>query len=256
MSEKNYITSSLYFLNNKIYYEDDEDKSILINNKNWHKYLDEYGWTKLPYGWKRRLKGNDANFRYGLLDCGSNGDCLFHCIGEALHDNYEPDGIKKTVEELRELTSTMINQDNFLCILENYKCEEETNFFNGYWEPSKIKTIDELKEEICKPGDSFWGDHILLQLLQEKLEFNVIILNSGNKYFHSENNNLNEYTIHPLACEINKFNKTIILFYEDGLHFQLVGYMRNNKMITCFSRDELPDKLLEIYHTDCFQNNS
>ena len=67
----------------------------------------------------------------------------------------------------------------FIPILENYKLEKETLDFNGDWDPYMINNIEELKEQICKTGDNFWGDHIILQLLQKSLKFNVIILNSG-----------------------------------------------------------------------------
>ena len=39
----------------------------------------------------------------------------------------------------------------------------------------------------------------------------------------------------------------IILYYEEGMHFQLIGYFYKNKMNTVFNRHELPEKLIEIY---------
>ena len=83
--DKLYITSNLFYYNNKLYhYNEEKDSNIKINSKNWHKYLSDYGWSKLEWGWKRRLNSysNDSNFKYGLLDCGSNGDCLFHVFSE------------------------------------------------------------------------------------------------------------------------------------------------------------------------------
>ena len=37
-------------------------KITLVNNLNWHKYLDDYGWNKLPLGWRKRLKSKDKNY--------------------------------------------------------------------------------------------------------------------------------------------------------------------------------------------------
>ena len=246
MDEKLYISPSLFYIKDKLYFES-EKKNIKINTSNWHKYLEEYGWVKLPYGWKKRLKENDSNFKFGLLDCGAQGDCLFHCIGEALHDETNVDSHKLSVSELRDLTASMITNDNFDVILENYKCEEESYIFNGDWKPNEIKNIDELKKEVSTCGDNFWGDHLLLQLLQDKLNFNVIVLNSGESFDGSNKS----YNIHPMASDIDKHNKTIILYYEDGLHFQLVGYFMKGNITKCFDRDEIPDKLLEIYNIDC-----
>ena len=53
---------------------------------------------------------------------------------------------------------------------------------------------DELRSVITD-GSDFWGDHILLQLLQKKLEVNIIILNSDNNI---ETQNIDErFTVHP-----------------------------------------------------------
>ena len=50
---------------------------------------------------------------------------------------------------------------------------------------------------------------------------------------------------------MTKYNKTIILYYLDKLHFQLIGYFNNNKMTTVFSREHIPEELLSIYMSDC-----
>ena len=246
MDEKLYITDQLYYKKNKLYHESIEPpivKITLVNNLNWHKYLDDYGWNKLPLGWRKGLKSKDKNFRYGVLECGAQGDCLFHSIAEALNNNSSLEDTLYCVENLRELTASMVNKNNFDMIIENYRCEHTEGSFNECWDPFSIKTIEDLKKEICKCGDSFWGDHVLLQLLQEKLQFNTIILNSGE---YDDN-----YSIHPIGNSINKYNKTILLFYDEGFHFKLVGYFNKNKMQTIFKKNELPEKLLEIYNIDC-----
>lgn len=256
MSERLYLTDALFYFKNKLYYQTDEnDPVVKLNNKNWHKYLDGYGWDKLPYGWKRRLKSKDANFRYGLLDCGAQGDCLFHCIAEALNDSRDLENTKHDVQSLRTMTAEMITDDNFITILENYKCEEESGVFNGDWKPDEIKTKEELRDEIRKCGNNFWGDHILLQLIQERLKFNVIVMNSEKlDFFNEKQSDLDieeRFTIHPMACDLKKYDITIILYYEDGLHFQLVGIFDKCDMLTKFKYEQLPERLLEVYRIDC-----
>jgi hypothetical protein len=246
--EKNYITDKLFYFKNNLYYED--KNNIKINNLNWHKYLSDYGWTKLSWGWKKRLKSKDKNFRFGVIDCGSNGDCLFHSIAEAFNDPLDNRNCKYDSESLRKQAADQINKENFLPILESYKLELETLDFFGDWDPLNIKNIQELKKEIMKSGDNFWGDHIILQLLQKSLKFNVIILNSKDDCSESKNIK-DQYKINPLANDINKYNKTIILYYLDKLHFQLIGYFNNNKMTTVFSREHIPEELLSIYMSDC-----
>jgi len=248
--EKNYITDKLFYYNNDLYYED--KNTIKINNKNWHKYLGDYGWTKLPWGWKRRLKSKDKNFRFGIIDCGSNGDCLFHTIAEAFNDPLDNTKCKYDSKSLRILSANEINETNFITILESYKLELETLDFFGDWDPYAIKNKEDLKNEIKKSGDNFWGDHIILQLLQKSLKFNIIILNSKDNQV--ESNNIEQlYKINPLATDIDKYNKTIILYYLDNLHFQLIGYYddNNNKMRTIFSRENIPNELMLIYNNDC-----
>ena len=73
-----------------------------------------------------------------------------------------------------------------------------------------------------------------------------IILNSGVSYDGSKK----DYTIHPTASDINTYDKTIVLYYEDGLHFQLVGYFQKDRMIKKFTREDIPNQLLEIYNKD------
>ena len=241
--DRNYITSHLFYNKSKLFFET-ENSIVKVTSKNWHKYLEDYGWSKLDWAWKRRLKNpnSNSNFRYGLLDCGANGNCLFHVVSEALNDLKNEKCIYDC-DMLRRLVANEITDENFRLILESYMLELEEISFIGDWDPNIIQTKEELKAEIIKSGDVFWGDHILLQLLQKSLKFNVIILNGDN--------DTNSRTIHPTATSLDTYDKTIILYYLDGLHFQLVGYFNNHDMQTCFNRNEIPIELLNIYNIDC-----
>ena len=99
------------------------------------------------------------------------------------------------------------------------------------------------------------GDHITLQLLQQKLKFNVIILNSEKLDENMEKyNNIDlnsKFKIHPTGTNINEFDKTIIMYYTDGLHFELVGYFNGDKMVSLFNKNNIPSELLIVYNIDC-----
>ena len=79
--EKYYLTSNLFIEKGKIYYQTNESKKIKINERNLFKYMSEYGWEKLPLQYRRKLDDN----KFLLLECGADGNCLFHVIAEALN---------------------------------------------------------------------------------------------------------------------------------------------------------------------------
>ena len=178
-----------------------------------------------------------------MLDCGGEGDCLFLCISEAMKEHGEP---SMDVENLRNLVAYEINEDNFNIILETYKLEKEMGEFDGLWDPFEIKNIEDLRDQIRTPGDNFWGDHILLQLLEKGLNINLIILTTED-LMYEENN----YKIQPRGSQLNPDYLTIIVSYCFSSHFQLVGYFDGNIMKTRFSFNEIPREIMEIYKQDC-----
>jgi len=46
--------------------------------------------------------------------------------------------------------------------------------------------------------------------------------------------------------DFQESNKTIILSYEDEIHFKLVGYYSDNRMIYFFEYNEIPEEILKI----------
>ena len=98
-----------------------------------------------------------------------------------MRDFYKVDDENYTVEKLRSIAGNMINDNNFNLILETYKAEAETDEFDGLWNPFAIKTKTDLQKEMMVLGDSFWGDHIIIQLLGGALNLNFIILNDENE---------------------------------------------------------------------------
>ena len=134
-----YITSNLYLKDKNLFYEEDANKTTKLNRGNWHRYLSEYEYEKLPLGWKRRLKSKiyPKNSQWAIKDCGGEGDCLFLCIEEALKNFEEIENESHSVENLRYQAASQINEQNFRLILETYKSEVEIGEFEGDWDPNR-----------------------------------------------------------------------------------------------------------------------
>ena len=244
LNEDIYISSNIIIREQKTYYLDENlKKEIKLTRRNWQKYLDEYGWQDLDEEWCKRLNGKNSNSLYGLLDCGGNGDCLFLCIIEALKEHGEP---CMDVENLRNLVSYEIDESNYDIILENYKLEKESDEFDGLWDPFEIKNMEDLRTQIRICGDTFWGDHILIQLLEKALNINIIILTTED-LMYEENN----YKIQSRGTRLNPNLLTIIISYCFSSHFQLIGYFNGSIMKTQFSFKEIPKELIDIYREDC-----
>ena len=110
MVDKLYLTENIFSLDNKLYYEKDE-KVQEVKNHNWHRMLNNYGWEKLNKQWIKKLnkyleKPNN-NSLFGSLDCGSNGDCLFHCISYVFNSIYKEE---YTASSLRKKLSESLNK--------------------------------------------------------------------------------------------------------------------------------------------------
>jgi hypothetical protein len=246
-NNKIYLSPNIFLFKNSYYYFDDlTKKNIKINKKNWNKYLEELEWEKLEIGWRKRLKSKEHNSLYGVLDCGGEGDCLFNCISEAFKNFYKPEDDSYSPEEIRKIISYEINDNNFDIIIENYRLEVDTNEFDGFWNPYLVKNKEDLQNEIVKMGNSFWGDHILIQLLEKALNINVIILNSENDFFGSQ-----KFKIQSTGNEFVKERRSIILSYCLNSHFQLIGYFNGNRMTKIFNFEQIPKELIKIYEKDC-----
>lgn len=245
MEQEVFITPNLFIRENNIYYLNDKTKKeIKVTLKNWHKYLSDYGWEKMELGWKRRLKSG-INSPYGVLDCGSHGDCLFLSIAEAYKNIYNPLEEIFTVESLRELVADQVTNKNYNSILLNYKLEQECGEFDGLWDPNEINSIEDLQNEIKKSGESFWGDHILIQLLEQALNINIILFNSENMYYERN------YRLQPTGNSFSKDRRTIFLSYTCNNHFELVGKFYDWKMKTIFGYEDIPPEIKTIYKEDC-----
>ena len=99
-------------------------------------------------------------------------------------------------------------------------------------------TYNTFKELLIRGGDEYWGDFLVVNLIKESLNINLIILNS--------NDITNEYYNYPLFYEYDENLDTIILLYEDGMHFKLIGHFQENNMITLFNKNTIPNEILKL----------
>ena len=239
---KFYLTDNIFFYDKKLYYENNNNKVSLIKNHNWHTLLSDYGWNKLHLKWIKKFNHlsdiKNKNSLFGVLDCGGEGDCLFHCISQALKstdyfntiDDYE-------VADLRKKICDKIDYNKFLEIINYYKIFKDSDDFYESWDPYSI-TYDEFKELLLEGGNNYWGDNIILNILKETLNINIIIL--------TENNHQNTFDYYPILYDFDINLNTIILLYEDEIHFKLVGYFKDNNMITYFNKTTIPNEILKL----------
>ena len=175
------------------------------------------------------------NSLFGVLDCGGEGDCLFHCISYALKsDDVFNINLNYEVSDLRQIACDNIDIEKYNEIISIYKILKDSDDFDEDWDPYEID-FDEFKEILLEGGNNYWGDNIIINILKEKLNINIIILSS--------NNITNQHNYYPLLYEFDEKLKTIILLFEDNMHFKLVGYFDNN-MITLF--ENVPQEILKL----------
>jgi len=227
--EEVYLTDKL-LIRGECMYHQENNTEILIRNHNWHKYLYEFGWTKLHKWWIKKLNSflekPKNNSLFGCLDCGGGGDCLFHCLsfanGSACH------------QELRKELSHMITEEKYNEIISIYRILDESGDFEEEWDP-QTTTYEGFKQQIITGGNEYWGDSILLDLLREQLDINIFILYSNeleDKFYN-----------YPLMHEYDRNKESVILLYENEDHFKLIGHFREEIMVYKFTDTNLPNEI-------------
>ena len=242
-----YLTDKIIINEGKYYFENNKHRR-LISDKDWHKKLDDIGWQKLDKSWIIRLNTLSKfkrNSKWGLLDCDTNGDCFYSVIAEAFNYYYRNIENHEMIHsiDVRRKISERFTKENFDYIMNIYKIENEMNEFYHKWNIENIKTCEDLKKELIKPGHNYWADHIIIQLFQEAFQVNIIILKNSNLKKNSK--------VYSLGNELESNKKTIILSYIDQMHFKLIGYFNNNAIHTIFDYDKLPQEIIKVYHLDC-----
>lgn len=224
------------FTENEIFHYEYGNNIIKIKEKNWHKYLSDYGWEKLNKQWIIKLnklaKHKPKNSLFGVLDCGGEGDCLFNCISYAMNKDRTTDS-----ETLRLGLSNYITEDKFNTIIEIYRILKDTDDFEEVWDPD-LTSFEDFKKILREGGDNYWGDSIILDFLKEYLNLNIIIMYNNditNLYYH-----------YPLLDAYSDDKNTIILLYKNEIHFQLIGYFTEGRMNTIFNSVNIPEEILSM----------
>lgn len=240
--EEYYLTENVFYdFDKKCIFSNNSNNLVQLNKQNWKKNLQDFDLFDLPDIWDNRII-HDNNI-IAVKDCGADGDCLFNVISEAfnlyhLYSNNE-DYEYYDAKLLREVICNCIDDDIYFSIIEIYKMEYDGLNFLDDWNPYEIKNKEELRNVIKTCGNTFWGDHMCLELLKEQLKFNVIIMKDD------------EDKIYPTADILDKYEKTIIIYYIDEIHFQLVTAFIDNKLITIFDNDyPIPNDILIAYKQD------
>jgi len=233
--DEHYLTEDIVIKSNKLYHKDK-----LVKRHNWHIKLHELGWEKLHRQWITKLNKlhnpYPNNSLFGCLECGDDGDCMFHCISYAINsiENEMYDS-----KDIRNIVADSITKDQFDNMISCYRCMKDLDDFDESWDPYKVETLDEFKEEICKTGHSYWGDHLLLQLVMSAFNLNVLIL--------TQNEFTDTYEPYPICSSYNKSYNTVILIHENNLHFKLLGRF-DDIMITNFNDSNLPLEIKRLFN--------
>ena len=235
-----------YYLSENIYLRDDKlyKNNKIIKKYDWHKKLNELGWTKLPLPLIKQLNtysdNKYKNSQYGMLDCGQDGSCFFHCIAYALNSNeiYKDEPYVYNSQDLRNILANSITNKLFNEIIEIYRILRDSDELYDIWDPYTIK-IQEFKNLITDENNVFWGDHILIGLLMKVLDINIIILNS--------NEFKNVYNIYNTMEQYDSEKNTILVIYENETHFKLLGHFQETNMLTYFSHRTLPKEIFKMF---------
>ena len=94
------------------------------------------------------------NSLFGSLECGDDGDCLFHCISYALNTK-----CKEFYDsgDIRRLVAESITKEQFDNIISCYRCMKDLDDFDESWDPYEIDTLEKFKEELCKTWSFLLG---------------------------------------------------------------------------------------------------
>jgi len=230
-----YLSDTIIIKNGQTYCHDK-----LVKKHNWHLKIEELGWEKLSKQWITKLNKlhnpYPNNSLFGSLECGDDGDCLFHCVATSLNskqDNfYDSSDIRKQVAD-------SITQEQYDNIITCYRCMKDLNDFDESWDPYEIDSLDQFKDKVMVSGNEYWGDYLMLQLINQVFDINIFIL--------TQNEFTDTYEPYPLALSYNKTKSTIVLIHENEAHFKLLGHFQDI-MRTYFTHYSLPLEIKKLFN--------
>jgi len=236
---EHYLSEDIVIKDGHMYHE-----NKVIKKHNWHLKLEELGWQKLHKPWISKLNKlhnpYPNNSLFGSLECGSDGDCLFHCIAYSLNTQYNEiyDNLYDS-KDIRKLVGDSVSEEQFNDIITCYRSMKDLDDFDESWDPYSIDTLDEFKEQLNESGHTYWCDHLVLQLICQAFNINVLVL--------SQNEWTNTYEIYPFAQTYDTSKDSIVVIHENEAHFTLLGHFQDI-MITYFTHDKLPLEIKKLYN--------
>ena len=241
--EPRYLTEDIYVLGQTMYKDGPQGPKPLTAN-NWHHHLKDYGWQKPPMPWIKALNTRRReidqpetkqprlkNSPYGVLDCGGDGDCFFHCIAHALS---ERDDVSYGSDDIREMVCETIQDEDFERMIEFYRIMQDADDFEEDWDPYEVRTSDDFKDILREGGHTYWGDYQLVTHMMDTLLLNFVILT------HEESTD--DISVYNMLQDHKEAYDTIVLLYENHCHFKLIGYFTGTQMISHFRGRDLPDE--------------
>jgi len=239
MEELFYLTDKIVLSKGKMFYNK-VNKNIKINKNNWHIYLNDYGWEKLPKQWIIKLNKftshKNNNSKYGIYDCEKDGNCFFQCIANGLNDKHRYDYLQYNHEDIRNLIAESITEDIYKNLIKYYRIMRDADDFDEEWDPYSIENIDDFKRQIRQTGHNYWGDYLLLNTIIQVLKLNIFILNSNEK----------DYSVYNTLNDYNSEYDSIFLLFVDNCHFKLIGSFDDNLMISYFNDKNIPEELINL----------
>lgn len=234
--ENFYLTDKIIIKNDEMFYEN----KIKITKNNWHLYLNEYGWEKIPKPWVIKLNKlsskKNKNSKYGVYDCERDGNCFFQCIANALNEKNRYNNIDYNYENIRNIIADSITEKIYQNLIQYYKIMKDADDFDEEWDPYTIDNIEDFKRQLRTSGNNYWGDYLLLNTIINIFKLNIFILNS--------NDDTKDYNIYNTLNDYNSKYDTIFLLFTENCHFKLIGYFDDNQIISYFNNKNISEELI------------
>jgi len=244
-----HFNSNIIINGNNFYLSKKKNK---IDCSNINKYYKKIGFNKLENGWYYRINKLNliSDFNMYYLDNIPDGNCFFSSISDAININNirKGDVIPTDSIEIRENISLEINENNFENLMMVYNIENINNDFKHLWDIDKIDNYKDLRKELCKSGNNYWADYLIIELFKIKYKYNLIIFNSKNNLLKK-----NKFKINCLGDNFNKEYETIFLYLIDNTHFRLISLFIEDTFKTILKYNEIPECLIKIYEEDSRQ---
>ena len=205
------------------------------------------GLCKIDRGWKFKInKFNDLEEKFELYYSNtlSDGDCFFSSIADIININNVKEGNVIPIDflDIRKEISKAITEYNFEEIMMIYKVSDE---FKHLWDIDGIKNHIDLRKELCKKGNNYWADHIIIELFKEKYNMNLIIFNNKDDDLKKD-----KYRIQCMGDNLCKNKLTLMLYFKDYCHFTPLYIFKNNSLCSLFKYEDIPLSILKIYEND------